>query len=196
MPSLRIALKDDMQSIARLHCQNIEAGFLSSLGQPFLNLLYEAMAVSRSAVCFVAEENGQIIGFASGAVSVGGFYKEFLKKQFLRAMLILLPRAIKPAVAKKIVETLFYPSKNEGKLPSAELLSIVVDQNLQGQRIGEKLFIKLVGAFRERGITQFKVIVGENLTSACKFYEKMGGAFHSEIEVHRDEKSRVYIWTI
>jgi len=54
----------------------------------------------------------------------------------------------------------------------------------------------LVEEFRKRYVNSFKVVVGSNLIAASRFYEKMGGIFHSEVEVHKNEKSKVYVWNI
>lgn len=81
-------------------------------------------------------------------------------------------------------------------MPKAELLSIVVEEAYRGEGISQRLFNKLVEEFEKYDIDRFKVVVGSNLLPACKFYEKMGGIFHSEIEVHKGEKSRVYVWRI
>lgn len=81
-------------------------------------------------------------------------------------------------------------------MPEAELLSIVVDEAYRGKGISPRLFNKLIEEFKKVGIEKFKVVVGSNLLPACRFYEKMGGVFHSEIEVHKGERSRVYVWEI
>lgn len=161
-----------------------------------MTLMYQTMITSQNAFCIVAEKNEEVIGFVSGATSVGGFYKEFLKNNFLRASIILLPKVFNPLTIKKIIETLFYPAKKERGLPNAELLSIIVERNYQGKGISRKLFDSLIKEFKNRGIDQFKVVVGLNLKQACRFYEKMGGFLHSEIEVHKGEKSRIYVWNI
>ena len=81
-------------------------------------------------------------------------------------------------------------------MPKAELLSIVVNETYRGKGISQKLFARLVEEFKKRGSEQFKVTVGSNVKPACRFYEKMGGILHAEIEVHKGEKSRVYVWEI
>jgi GNAT superfamily N-acetyltransferase len=192
--NLRLAIYKDINEVSKLHYQYIPSGFLSSLGISFLNLLYKSMIDSKYAFCIVVEEEGKIIGFVSGTVSVGGFYKEFLKKNFLMASIILLPKFLNLKIARRIFETFFYPVKKEQNLPNAELLSIVVEKNYQGKGISQKLFERLVEEFSKKGINQFKVVVGSNLIPACKFYEKMGGVLQQEIEIHKGEKSRVYVW--
>lgn len=186
----------EIENVACLHREYIKSGFLSSLGLPFLALMYRSMSNSDNAFCVVAKDNNLIIGFASGAISVGAFYKDFLRRNFIKVSMILLPKIFNIRFVKKIFETLFYPARKEQNLPKTELLSIVVDENYRGKGIAQKLFVKLEDEFRSRNIKQFKVVVGSKLIAACKFYEKIGGVFCTEVEVHKGEKSRVYVWEI
>ena len=186
----------DIEHVASLHREYINTGFLSSIGSTFLKLIYQSMVNSNNAFCIVAIEKRNIIGFVSGANDVGGFYKDFLRMNFIKASTILLPKILNLQFVKKIIETLLYPARKEQNLPNAELLSIVVDKNYRGKGIAQKLFEKLEEEFKIRNVNRFKVIVGSNLISASRFYEKMGGILYSEIEVHKDKKSQIYIWKI
>lgn len=185
----------DVPVIAELHKTQISQGFMSSLGLPFLSLLYCSMCCSQRAFCLVAEDGQGIAGFISGAVSVKQFYLEFIKKYFFRATLILSKRLFIPGTVAKIFETLLYPKK-EGDMPHAELLSIVVDERCRGMGMSSRLFQELSNEFKRRGAGDFKVVVGDKLVAACKFYEKMGGRRLGDIEVHRGDKSRVYMWSL
>ncbi len=184
----------DIEHVASLHREYIKTGFLSSLGLPFLALMYRSMSNSNNAICLVAKVDDKIIGFSSGAISVGAFYKDFLRRNFIKTSMMLLPKIIDIRFVKKIFETLLYPAKKEQNLPKAELLSIVVDVSYRGKGTAQKLFVKLEEEFRSRNVKQFKVIVGSKLIAACRFYEKMGGVFSAKVEVHKGEKSRVYVW--
>lgn len=61
----------DCTLIATLHQKYINTGFLSSVGLPFLKLLYKSMISSQYAFCFIAREDDKIIGFISGVINVG-----------------------------------------------------------------------------------------------------------------------------
>jgi GNAT superfamily N-acetyltransferase len=144
----------------------------------------------------VAEDNGEVVGFIAGVVNLDEFYKEFLQKNIFKAGLILFFNSFKPAVIRKIFEALFYATAKTSSLPKAELLSIAITDNYRGKGVGQGLFERLAGELRNRGVKEFKCLVGSNLLPACKFYEKTGGVFHSETEVHKGEKSRIYLWRI
>lgn len=192
---IRIAQENDFLEIAKMHNNYLRYGFLSTLGEKLLFLIYQSMVNSKYAFCIVAEENQKIIGFVSGATSIGKFYKEFLKKNFIKCSIILFPKIFNLKILKKIFETLFYPIKNID-LPEAELLSIVVEKDYQGQNVSQKLFQRLVEEFKKRDVKEFKVIVGDNLIHACKFYEKMGGVFFTKINIHKEQSSSVYLFKI
>jgi len=49
---------------------------------------------------------------------------------------------------------------------------------------------------KSRGVDRFKVVVGQSLIEANKFYQKNGFQFHSQEAVHRDQPSNLYIYKI
>lgn len=182
--------------VAMLHEKYLDQGFLSSLGNSFLKLLYRSMVDADTSICLVAVTAGgrEIAGFISGSADVRGFYKHFLSQAFFPASAALLPHLLRPRTIGRIIETLLYPVKTARGLPEAELLSIAVKDDCRKRGIGEGLFNALVREFHGMGVTQFKVIVGSELGAANAFYRKMGCSMHSETEVHRGKKSEVYIW--
>jgi len=164
---ISLAKKRDATQIAKIHKQEINQGFLSTLG------------------------------IISGSTNVKKFYKTFFKKYFIPSLIILLPKLFKLSTLKKIFETLKYPSKEKKqKLPEAELLTIAVLNEFHGKRIAVELFKKFIDEMKKRKIKKVKVVVGESLPRAIKFYEKVGFQFHSPISVHKNTPSRVYIYSI
>lgn len=69
------------------------------------------MTTSKNAFCFVAREEEKIVGFISGAINVGAFYKGFIRRHFFTACFIFDPKIFKLVFLKKIFETLLYPVK-------------------------------------------------------------------------------------
>lgn len=195
MLEITLATKKDAVQIAKIHQQEINQSFLSELGVNFLSKLYEAMAVSPSSFIVVAKDNSRVVGFISGCTNVGKFYRDFLKKNFFSAPLILLPKIFKISIFKKILEVLKYPfAEKERNLPEAELLTIALLKEFQGQGIIQKVFDKFISEMKRQEIKQFKVIVGINLARAIGFYEKMGFKICSSISVHKGKPSRIYIY--
>ncbi len=185
---------EDAKRVAEIHRDSIKTGFLSSLGVPFLTELYKNMARSPNAFVLVYRTpEGNIEGFVSASTNVKGFYRDFVLKNFLKVTILLLPRVFNLKTLKKILETLMYPV-SEGDLPEAELLSIAVTEKMRGKGAAKRLFNAFVEEMRRRGIKTFKVTVSENNLRANRFYEKVGFVFHTYIEVHRGERSKVWIY--
>lgn len=193
---VRRAKEEDCEEVARLHGENISGGFLSSLGAGFLKYVYMTAVLSEGAYLYVLEDGGKIAGFIAGAEDTGKFYGEFLKKYFFRAGFRLAFKLMNPVNIKRVFETLSYPSKTEGSFPKAELLSMAVQKGLRGRGAGSMLFGSFVEGMKERGVKGFMTAAGSDLEGACRFYERRGGRLHSEIEIHKGRKSRIYVWKL
>jgi len=192
--TVRLAEKRDALKIAQIHKQEIATGFLSSLPLRFLTQLYTELIASPSGFIVVAQEE-HIIGFVAGTTSLNAFFRYFLFHSFFQALLILWPYVFNVQRLKKIVESLLYPAK-ERKLPQAELLTIAVDRGLQGQGIAQNMFTSFAQEMKKRGVLQFKVMVGEDLKPAIRFYEKMGFHFLQKTAVHGDQPAYIYVYNI
>jgi len=183
--------EQEFLQVAQLHQQYIPLGFLSSLGTGFLARIYAFMAKDDAALLLVAVERGTVVGFVSGTVDVGSFYRRFIIKNILWGF-VLLPKLVTGDRLKRALETLLYPRKNKVmNLPKAELLSIVVDRAYQGKGVAKSLYEHLEQFYRIKRIQEFKIIVGSTLTSAICFYQKVGATKLTEIEVHEGYQSWV-----
>ncbi len=191
--NLYIARRKDALTIARLHKKEIAFGFLSSLPLPFLQTLYEALIESPFSFCVAIKENDEIVGFASGATDLNAFYKYFISRHFFRSAIILLPKVF--SSLKKMLETFLYPKKGE-LLPKAELLTIAVSSQYQGKGHGKILLDEIINQMKQRYVKTFKLIVGEDLKHAIRFYEKNGFVFLKEIMIHGGHVSKVYVYYV
>lgn len=192
---VRLAKKEDARQIAEIHKQEISEGFLSSLPLQFLIKLYEEIIVSKLGFCIIARENGNVIGFVAGTTNLNAFYRYFISHSFFRAMFILFPQIFSFKSLKKIIESLIYPAK-EKELPSAELLTIAVKKEFQGQHIAGDMLQLFIEEMKNSGVSIFKVLVGKELKSAIRFYEKTGFQYFSEVSVHSNQKSLIYVYHI
>ncbi|WP_082542636.1 GNAT family N-acetyltransferase [Rhodanobacter sp. Root561] len=186
--------RDVYQQVARLHVDNINQGFLATLGTGFVSLMYQAIDEAPASVLLVEEREGRIIGFVAGGCGMGAIYKRMLRSP-VRLGLALLPSLMRPARALRILEILRYSRGHSlpSHLPEAELLSIAVDASCRGQKIAERLYRRLEEYFRNVGVTSFRIIVGEVLAPAHRFYLRMGAVATDKVEVHEGELSVVYV---
>ena len=83
------------RQVARLHADNLDQGFLATLGQRFLALMYRAIDECDSAVLLVEQRDGRVIGFVAGANSMGPIYRQMLR-HWLRLIPSLFPALLNP----------------------------------------------------------------------------------------------------
>lgn len=181
--------------IACIHRDSISEGFLSTLGSRFLALLYESIDRAPDCVLIVIRVDGKIVGFVSGGQTLKQVYKMMLGA-WGRLFMALLPAMLSPRKLHRIAETVLFSNKNMGgdmDLPPNELLSIAVSKEFRGQGFADQLFNNLVDHFRVRGVEKFKIVVGEALQPAHKFYRRMGAYPVAHAEVHKGSRSTVYV---
>ena len=188
----RLAQKKDARRIAEIHKQEIKKGFLCTLNNNLLTKIYSAIIDSRYSFCVVAEENQDVKGFIAGVINLNDFYFYFLKRYFFSAIILIFPEMLNLKNIKKILEILFYSQKEES-LPEAELLSMALTKDFQGKGIAGPMFDKFISEMKDKKISVFKVLVGNILSPAIKFYEKNGFKFVKETKVH-ENVSRIYIY--
>lgn len=144
--------------IVRLHTNSLKDDFLPSLGTTFLTTFYQTIINEPSAYNLVCCQKNQVQGFVIGTSNMEIFFKNILKKRFLKFSLLITYQIIKkPRLIKNVFETLFYTKKESG--PKAELVIIAVDQKHRGQGIGKTLIRALEKVFLENKIRQYKVTV-------------------------------------
>ena len=190
---------EDFKAAAAIHRRELNEGFLSSLGDRALCLMFSFAAASQKACFYTAydEESGQTVAFLLGTPGIGGFYKDFIRRKFFQAIFILKGKLFSFSRIKKILETLLYPAKKDTRrYPSAELLDIAVYSEFHGLGIARKLFNEFCAALKDAGIPEFKITTGESLHGAHKFYEKLGAVKVDEVEVHAGQKTFVYVYEI
>ncbi len=184
----------DYRAVASLHCDNINQGFLATLGVPFLTLLYEAIDKDSESVLLVERVDRRVVGFVTGTRGLGRIYKQLLLKP-LYLIYSLKSCILSPSKLYKIFEVLLISkgSNISADLPKQELLSIVVNPAYQGGGHAENLFKALCSHFRAEGASSFSIVVGSNLDRAHAFYTKMGSIPVKEIQVHKGTDSVVYV---
>ena len=186
------ANKNEYRIVAQLHMKEIEMGFLSSLGLSFLTNLYEFINNDKESCVLVARENGQVKGFIAGTSNIHKMYKRIIVKKWGKLLIPILQYLINIKVFKKIFETVIYGIKKEKKISpdnycEAELLSIVVGDEFQGEGIGKKLLKELETFFRHHEIKKYKVVTyisdskSNGFYNACQFSVENTFSHHGNI---------------
>ena len=180
--------------VAELHIASIDQGFLPSLGPAFLTLLYRAIDHCEGSILIVEHSEGQIVGFIAGSSDIGEVYRELIRN-WASLFVTLIPLIIQPRKLIGILEVLRHNRSNKEKLglPKNELLSIAVAPKVRGTGVAERLYNALVYYFQEREVHSFRIVVGDSLTPAHRFYRRMGAKPNASVEVHPKKKSTVYI---
>jgi ribosomal protein S18 acetylase RimI-like enzyme len=190
---VRPAVPTDARRLARLHADRITEGFLPVLGERFLARLYRRISVSPHAFAHVAVDDatGRVEGFAAAATDVGALYREFARRDGLRAGLAAAPRLVRHA--GRVLETLRYPSRTGG-LPEAEILAVAVDPSSSGRGIGRRLVASVTDELVRRGAPGVKVVAGADNEAALRLYRACGFAAAASIALHEGVESEVLVW--
>jgi len=191
--------KEDISQLVDIHRRQIQQGFLGSLGDKALELIFTLAAESEFGVLVIAKDksNGRVAGFFGGTTHIGAFYRDFLRRKSLLAAIHLAPRLLSPTRLWKAFETLIYPVKRQvTEMPKAQTIGLAVDERYLGKGLAQSLFHEMVDAFAGKGVAEFKILVGEGLIPAQRFFEKMGAEKVARIEVHQGSGSWVYVYKI
>ncbi|MBD3243923.1 MAG: GNAT family N-acetyltransferase [Chitinivibrionales bacterium] len=201
------------RAIAGLHARCIATGFLSTLGEPFLARLYQAIANDPQSIVLVSVSpddtagrtialgNPPIAGFVAATRDTRAMYRRILRRHWFTFALLLLPRAFSPRVVKHILETMTYARHPGHKAPQAskskqaELLSIAVDPNARGAGIGRALVQELEdwlsrrsenvdGMTREEPVAPYRVVTSAQDPVSNAFYDSCGFALVDTFRHH------------
>lgn len=185
------------RQVARLHVRCLDQGFLATLGERFLALMYEAIDRADGTALLVEEAAGDVQGFITGGTGMGPIYRRMLRSP-VRLALALAPALLRPSKLRRILEILRYSgdgTRPDG-VPDAELLSLAVAPEWRGQGVADRLYARLVEDFRSRGVDAFRITVGDALAPAHRFYQRMGATVAGDVEVHGGETSKIYVHRI
>lgn len=193
MKITRMKTFPEAHDVASIHAAEIEGSFLTELGRPFLNLLYEAILEDKLSVCFLAKEDGRVAGFVCGSLEPDRVQKTLLRKHFIKLPLLVGSRLLaRPSLLRHILAMMKHMGAGED--PKPELLSIAVCRNSAAKGIGTKLLQSLIQFFEAQGVKHFKVIVDESL-KANSFYIKRNFKLHARQEM-LGKVMDVYIYTL
>jgi len=190
--SVRAGAPQDVARVADLHATRIVDGFLSGLGPRFLRRLYRRVLRSPHAFLLVADDGGPIAGFLAGATDLRRFYRSFVVRDGIVAVVVAAPRLLR--ALPRVIETLRYPAGSDA-LPTAEILTVAVAPDATGRGIGRALVDEGTAELRRRDVESAKVVAEVGNTAALRLYEGAGFVRRARITVHRGTDSQVLVWT-
>ena len=184
---------EELRQVAQIHMTQLDLGFLSSLGEKTLVLMYKTISQWENSCLVTAHQDGKVVGFVSGALN-NSLYTQFLLRDFIGWIGALAPK-LSPKNIWRIIEVILYPSKQDSgpTIPKAELLTLAVTDEAKGTGCAAQLYDRLSHFFKEKHEDGFRIMVGKNLKRAQAFYTKMGATKHSETEVHVGENSFILV---
>lgn len=181
----------DIPQVARLHKTELP-GFLSQLGEAFLEKFYRASLSIPELFTLISKENEQILGFVTLTTNISDLYKKIIFRDVLGFSFLFLNYFIThPQKLLKAIRIFAYPGFKED-IP--ELLTIAIGSQYQKQGLGRGLFEEAVREFKKKGVKKFRVSVYDSL-AANGFYRKMGCKLESSF-MFLGEKMNYYTFNI
>ena len=189
---LRPARATDTRAIARLHRAVYTDAFLPKLGEAFLRRLYLAHIEDPGSVVLVLEQQGRVIGYTAGALSLAALRARFLRRYGLSAGVAIAPRLARPGIARRFFESARYPEATRA-LPDPELAFIAVAPEHRSKGLGRVLGRELVAALAERGASEVKAFVGADNAASNRMFERIGFERRGDVVVHDARPSNVWV---
>jgi ribosomal protein S18 acetylase RimI-like enzyme len=185
----------DSKAIAGLHKNGIPTGFLSSLEIGLLEALYSHMI--KKEIVIVARDSDKVTAYVSATLNLKRLYLRFILGNIFVIARRMLSLTLTANFFRKVIETLTIPFRKQSgnvkmeDLP--ELLSIVIDENSRGKGIGGELIKHLETRLKAVNCQRYRVVVGDQLDAAKKFYSSLGFKEHETDELHKGELSHILI---
>lgn len=193
--TVTLAHRNHASQIALLHDQGLDQSFLRKLGLPFLTSMYRFFI--QHELVYVYLEEGQVKGFISASLSTEKVMRRFVTGSPTGIFHMMRAVFKQPSLLKSIYET--YSSSHTTHsspmiaLPSVELLSIVVSNEVRQGGVGSQLLAALEGELKHLDVKLYKVVAGDKLLGANRFYMKNGFEKVAQVTIHGDEVSNVYV---
>jgi ribosomal protein S18 acetylase RimI-like enzyme len=140
---IRKASLQDIDGIVIIHQEAFKDFFLTSLGTRFLKLYYTSFVNCKDGVVFCAVKNNTIVGFSATSYVSHNFNSKLIKQNLfkygLEALRLLF---VRPKAVLRLIKNMNKESKSSTIMDNglyAELYSIAVGPNYQGEGIGKRL---------------------------------------------------------
>jgi hypothetical protein len=187
----RRATRSDVPALARLHMEHYRTGFMPTLGHRFMCQLYEAFVTDPDAVALIVEQDGVIIGYGTGALSVPAFYKRFFRRHGIRAGIAAAPRLVRPSFIKRAWETARYSTGMED-FPEPEFLTLGIEPGIRSRGLGGLIGDVVVEELGDIGATWVRGTVATDNGPMNRMMRRSGWIEIGEYTIHNKLRSIVY----
>lgn len=174
---LRVVKLIESKSLAIIHAEAFKDFFLTSLGPNFLNTYYKSCIKSDEAIAICAiDENENIIGISVGCLHSKGFHKRLIKQNLVAFMLQgIIILFTKPKAIIRLLTNLGKKADKNDTGNYAELLSIAVRPNNNGQGVGNELLKKFEEEAMNKGCLEIALTTDfEKNSKVLEFYKRNG----------------------
>lgn len=174
---IRKATITDIDSIVKIHIDAFQGFFLTSLGPKFLSFYYSCFVRSNETITVVAEENGVVYGFAASTKMCKSFNSRLIKNNLLPFCLLSLKLLFNnPTALLRLIRNLTKKGKGlDDEEDYAELYSIGVCEDAQGQGVGKEMLLSSEEHMKEEGVSRLSLTTDYyHNEQAIAFYHSMG----------------------
>lgn len=183
-------IEDDVSDVVEVHKNSFKGFFLTELGDHFLKLYYECVRRDERGILLGFYDEGRLFGFCAATTLSKGFYKRLISKNLFQFSLV----GVKLLLTK--MPSLIRLFKNLNKTNStfhdtgdyAELLSIGVSNQRQGQGIGKKLLIALENEVRSKAVKLSLTTDYHNNEKTISFYKGLGYMIYYDFIAYPNRK--------
>jgi ribosomal protein S18 acetylase RimI-like enzyme len=193
--TIRRARSTEARELAQFHIDAHPNAFLPRLGLRFMTRLYRAFVDYPQGVAYVAEHDGQIIGYSTGVLSMSRFYKDFVKRHAIPAVLSAMPTILRPSVVKRMWQTFRYPDAVPETLPEAEYTTLAVKPWIRSRGLGGRLSDAVLDGLADLGVTEIRGTVHHTNDPMNRMMQRVGFRQVGEMTLHEGH-SFLYVITV
>lgn len=183
----------DIKQVVEIHKDAFKGFFLTTLGDDFLNLYYTSLRKHPNGLLYGYYTAENLKGFCAATLHSSGFHKSIIKNNFLAfaqfgikflftsvpTLVRLLENVSKNGNSSNIIDSGNY----------AELLSIGISSNMQGQGIGKMLVEELEAIIKQRRIDTLSLTTDlYSNEKAISFYNSLGYEIYYDFVTFPDRR--------
>ena len=166
---------NDLPNLVTIFQEELPLSIFNRLGQDFISDYFFVSLKHPDCIALTATDGKRSIGFAVFCLNPMIIWLKTILKNPFRNFFSLFFLILKNP---RLLFDLCLALLKERQTVKPELLSIAVKKELQNQGVGQALLQNIRNLLKEKGVTQFKVGVWEEMTKANAFYQKMGAQFY------------------